>query len=561
MIYMKKLVAISVLFALLAVAVFAQDGGWSNPWKVGLTAKYFTDMFYAAKADGSEKVTTENTGDPTMSMTTEYGAFQKGVVHFFPNEKKSGANFGDYRIGLQLSNEGENYAVRVNIDWDGWGVGFDAGKSVFQFLQGNSDTDWGIKGTAGVFSLGLGPWATEAAWVGTQAIWGSYMDWNHLNRFGVRRADGGGQGNPAGWLHSDHFRSGDVWGTPFSVGIGLGDNFKFTLGYNLRPSAFGWSWSPGIGDPTDSKSSINGKFMISGKPVDAITFDLFYSVIGSDSDTRARPINGVGYSAPEAYWRNLIGAYVGVNAIENLALSVGYTVSFNAYEAGSFLSQAAFNAATGATPPNDPALSSQAVTYNAPIYSGIDLRVAYSGIDKIGLKFLTNVSLANTGKGEKYKDAVGTDIYKDKVTLAFAEAKGAGTLAEGRTEDWFSWHAILQSQLGFIDGVGLEVSLGNLLTVNKATEKRDNYAAGVVTNSIDHSYNTTENQFRFTVGATYGVGNVTLGAALWLGLDSTVVDNVEKTTTAGSGSVKKVTTAGTKNEVKFGIPISFQVSF
>jgi len=554
---MKKLVTISVLFALLAVAAFAQDGGWSNPWKVGLTARFVTDMFYAAKADGSTKETNENTGQPTTSTTTEYGDFQKGVVHFFPNEKKSGAAAGDYRMGLQLSNEGENYGVRVNIDWDDWGAGFDNGngKSVFQFLQGMSDTDWGIKGTAGIFSATIGPWAADAngGWVGTSAIWGSWMDWNHLNRFGVRRQDGGGQGDGVpGWLHSDHFRSGDVWGTPFTVGVGLGDNFKFTVGYNLRASAFGWWWKPGIGEPTDSKSSINGKFLLSGKPVDAISFDLFYSVVGSDDDTRARPVNGPNYTAPEAYWRNLIGAYVGIDAIENLALSVGYTVSFNAYEAGSYLdpAQNTFALAAGV----DPGIYGQAVTVNAPVYSGIDLRVGYSGIDKIGLKFLTNVSFANTGKGEKI------DGYKDKISLAFDEGNGAGHLPEGRTEDWFSWHAILQSKLGFIDGVDLEVSLGNLLTVNSATVKKDNLTAGVVTSTDDHSYKTTSNEFRFVVGASYGVGNVTLGAALWLGLDTTVVDNVEKNTTA-AGSVSKTTTAGTANVVRFGVPVYFQVSF
>jgi len=545
---MKKLVAISVLFAGLAMAVFAQDGGWSNAWKAGLTARFVTDMFYAAKADGSTKTTNEATGSPTTSNTVEYGKYAKGVVHFFPNQRTIGLGKigGDSRLGLQLSNEGENYGVRVNIDWDDWGAGFDNGngKTVFEFLQGQSDTDWGIKGTAGIFSLGIGPWATEAAWVGTSAIWGSWIGWNHLNRFGVRRADGGGQGDGVpGWLHSDHFRSGDVWGTPFSVGMALGDNFKFTVGYNLRASAFGWWWSPTIGDPKkDSKSSINGKFMLSGKPVDAITFDLFYSVVGADEDTSARPVSNVGYTLPEAYWRNLIGAYVGISAIENLALSVGYTVSFNAYEAGSWLDPS-YTVSGGA----DPATVAKAVTYNAPIYSGIDLRVGYSGIDKIGLKFLTNVSFAGV-KGEKVENT----SHKSKVNLLFDETTYN---AEGINQDWFSWHAILSADLGFIDGVGLEVALGNLLSVTNTTQKYTNAAS----TSYDISNKTTEEEFRVTVGANYGVGNVSLGVALFLQLNSSLSNIVNKTSSSGSSST--VSKVGTDNLVSFGIPIYFQVSF
>jgi hypothetical protein len=53
-----------------------------------------------------------------------------------------------------------------------------------------------------------------------------------------------------------------------------------------------------------------------------------------------------------------------------------------------------------------------------------------------------------------------------------------------------------------------------------------------------------------------------LGIALWLGLESTVQDDVKKTTrTGGINSTETETIAGTKNEVKFGIPVYFQVSF
>jgi hypothetical protein len=544
---MKKLVAISVLFALLATAAFAQ---WNNEWKVGFSARFITDMFYSQKADGTEKTTNEGPG-LTTTDTTEYGNYAKGVSHFFPNQRKLGvdsssddANIGgDYRMGIRFSNSGENYDIGVSIDVDNtWADDFARDRtSVGQFLTtGLSKTDWLIKGSAGILSAGVGPASADSmAWVGTNAIWGSWIGWSDLNRFGVRRQD-------SGWIHSDHFRTMNKWGTPFWVGMALGDNFKFNLGYRLDPGYT--TWAPGLGGGRDSKSSINASFMLTGKPVDAVTFDLFYTVVGKDEDTFARPVNNVGYTGPETSWKNMIGVYAGINGIENLSLSVGYTANFNVYEAGSYLSQADRDAAVLALV--DPASKSKPVTYNAPIYSGIDLRVGYTGIDQIGLKFLTNVSLASA-KGESVYDGVGALTYKDKVPMGFAEN---AILGEGRTNDWFSWHAILQAQLGFIEGVGLEVSLGNLLTVDSS---KYNYTTTGGT-TYDNTDNTTTNVLRATVGATYGVGNVTLGAALWLGLDSKVVKNVHKTTTSTTSTE---TFDKTDNVVTFGIPVYFQVSF
>jgi hypothetical protein len=547
---MKKLVAISVLFALLATAVSAQDGGWSNPWKVGFSARFSTDMFYAAKADGSTKETTVNSTG-TYTNTEEYGKYAKGVVHFFPHQKPLGWDIGDHsRLGVQFSNEGENYAIRFNVDVDNTenGTWVQPEPSLYTlFTQAVSLTDWGIKGTAGIFSAGIGPWSTEAAMVGTNAVWGSWIGWSNLNRFGVDRSD-------RGWIHSNHFRSMDLWGMPFAVGMALGDNYKFTLGYNIRTQYFSWGnmWAPAIGTPTDSKSSMNGTFMLSGSPVEMINFDLFYSVLGSDDDTYARPISGTGYTLPKAFWRNLIGAYVQVNGIENLNLSVGYTVSFNAYETGSYLDPALV-----LSPDIDPATKSQKVTYTAPVHSGIDLRLAYSGIENIGLKFLTNVSFASA-EGKDYT----TTSYTSELPLALNESTGQGTqnptiLGKGRTEGWFSWRAILQSKLGFIDGVDLEFSLGNYLTVRDRTYKDSSSLLGTTT-TYDNTYKTTSNELRATVGAAFG-GSMRLGIALWLGLESTVQDDVEKTTIGGTTST--VTTAGTKNVVKFGIPVYFQVSF
>jgi hypothetical protein len=548
---MKKLVAISVLFVCLAMAAFAQDGGWSNPWKVSLKANFTTNMFYAASASGTDKQTQETspTGtadDQTKTFETAYGKNSKGVAHFFPNSVTAGDMYyvagdaTDRSLLLGLRNTGENYDIYIDLALANWHNGF----KVMDLINGGTGEDWGIKGNAGIFNLGIGPWAVEASWVDGVAQWGSLLAHTSYNRFGVWTTEGNATG--LFWQYN-HFRTFGEWGTPVAVGIALGDNYKFNLGYKVTNR--NWSnWNPTIGEPTDSMSSVNGVFMFSGSPADMITFDLFYAIKGSDTNTLYRPLpptdGSGGLGQPDAKWMNHIGAYVQVKGIENLALSVGYSVFFNAWETGSYLAEGDWNVK-----------NSSPVTYNAPVFHGVDLRLGYDGIDKIGLKWLNNFSFAGV-KGTKFdKD------NHDKVTLAFGESK---TLDEGYTQEWFHWNSSLYANLGFIDGVGLQVALGNQLGV--VTDKQDTTVPVATTTTVTDSKDTnTRNEFRAVVSAKYGVGNVTLGIGLALGVVTTNKE-FEKTVTtkntaAGTETKVKNTQSKTDNVVKFGIPVTFNVSF
>jgi len=403
---MKKLVAISVLFAGLATAVFAQSGGWSNEWKVGLSATFITDMFFAGSASGESKTTQATTpkdsttaeADFKATKSTEYGKNSKGLVALFPNTRYLGVG-GDNRLSLSLENSGENYSIWVDIAKDDWVKDFNnRNLTVGQFLlNGWPETDWNVSGTAGIFDLHLGSKSGYGGWVGTCANWGSWMPGNDLNRFGVAKGFSGDD-----FIHSDHMRTWNQWGHVFAVGTQLGDNFKLGVGYRLNVNWSDFVVYPDAGSLKDSKSSINATFLLSGRPVDLITFDLFYAVLGHDNDTSSRPVDGLGYTAPSAYWQNTIGAYVGVNGLENLEVSGGFTANFNAYEAGSYVDS------------KGDITKSKPVTYIAPVYSGVDLRLGYSGLDKIGLKWNNNVSFAGVN-GEKFKDG------QDKIVLDFSE--------------------------------------------------------------------------------------------------------------------------------------------
>jgi len=570
--FMKKLVAISVLFAGLATAVFAQDGGWSNAWKLGFTMKFPTDLFYTAHMSGKSEKTQETTpgvgddagalyaGDGTKTTSTEYGKYSKGVTNFFPNGDIIGAG-GDERIYVTLTNSGENYDISVNVGLDKWATrdadGFKwKNTGPFKFLMGNMTEDWGVKLRAGIFDFGIGAWASDSiSWIGYYGIWGSWINMSaEFSRFGVWRT-----GKDPGWSHSDHFRTLYAWGDPVYVGIGLGDNFKFTLGYTLD-----WDKFTAITNKNDNRSGINGTFMFSGRPVDALTFELFYAIRGQDKDTFSRPgtpsDRDFGYHNPDGSWRNIIGAYFDVKGIENLAIRGGYTVNFNAYDVGGFLcSDGDFT-------------QTKPVTYNAPIYSGIDLRLGYTGIDKIGLKFYNNVTFAGVNGDKVAKDTSDTKdlhdrVYKDKINLLFNEDfVKARTDGEGLTQNWFHWTSLLSASLGFIDGVNIEVSVAdNLGVLTEKTDKTVPDDANTYTTKSQINRTTTTNEFRATVGAKYGMGGATLGVALYFSIKSDLIDDATTTTTTqlagGAPRIVKTTEKSNNDTVTFGIPITFTLSF
>jgi len=328
----------------------------------------------------------------------------------------------------------------------------------------------------------------------------------------------------------------------------LGDNFKVSLGYRINPHPWWGTWDPNTPDPTASKSSINGSFMVNGRLSDAIAFDLFYSIMGKDDDTFARPKDdgtlklgpiipndsGIPYNgSPDVgQWGNTIGAYIGLNIVQNLGLSLGYTANFDVYETTAFLAAAdvASNDWTKAKPRN----------YTAPFYSGVDLHVKFSGIDKIGLNFNNNFSFAGV-------KATKLEGDWDKAVLDFDGSIFAlGTGDDSNTRDWFHWNAELKASLSLVENLGLTVHLGNQLSVRSGEYK---YTGGSDKGTL------TDNEFRVSVFADYGIGAVNVGLGLDFGVKSHLVDT--ESTSGGSTT----TTKSNADVTYFGIPILFRVAF
>jgi hypothetical protein len=501
---MKKLVAISVLFVILAAAVFAQDD--EGKWKFGFMARFTTDLFLAKSQSG--KIT------ETGQDTTEFGKFNKGWTQFFGNHELHSWTplpAPDSRLSLSIANSGEGYDVFADIAVDEWANQWaDGTLTVGQFLlNGTPNTDWYAKGTAGIFNAQVGT-ASYGGWVSTRATWNDWYGWNQLCRFGVWR----GNDKDNDYYVSDDFRTWTEWGSVFGVGVALGDNFKVSLGYKLDNAEATGIWE----GPTTTKSFINGSFMLNGRVGEGIAFDLFYAIKGHDDNTFARNVGD-----PDGKWINTIGAYIGIDAIQNLGLSIGYAVNFDAYDKAA------------REDPNNPGDQRKAlpVSWTAPLFSGIDIRLSYSGIDKIGLNFNNNISLAGVkGKGkstdpldEVLVDLSGTPIY------------------EGSSQDWFHWDTELKASFAFIENVGLTLHLGNRFGMN--TEVNDPSGGTKTTRTA------TENKFRVSLNANYGIGAVTVGLGLFLGVES---------------SGNKIETTGYTKEsntdvMTFGIPIMFNVAF
>jgi hypothetical protein len=187
--------------------------------------------------------------------------------------------------------------------------------------------------------------------------------------------------------------------------------------------------------------------------------------------------------------------------------------------------------------------------------------VGFSGIDKIGLKWNNNISFASA-KGDKIDGAV-----KDKINLLFnenfADARDNGI---GVTQNWFHWSTRLRSDLGFIDGVGLEATIGNDFGVfeNKVNKKITPATVGASTTETKNSTISKSNEFYAVVGANYGIGNVSLGVALFFQWNNTTVEVDNSTTvtpTSGTQTTNTLKQTTVTDRVQFGIPVRFQVSF
>jgi hypothetical protein len=554
---MKKIVALSVLLVLLSAAVFADDG---SGWKIGFTAQLARNFFTSAKASGEytlEKKTSPS-DDYDGTYTGKLGEFIKGSSHLWTwtgaEAYSHDTSRPDNRLIVSLSNSGEHYAVYIDAKLDNSWI---TGPSLMGLLNGSA-ADWYFQGDTGasgasvVFDGKVGT-GRYGGFVPAYEYWNDWIDSGGYNFFGVMRDDGYVPSNNISVVNFNH----SPWDSVYAVGATFGGNFKIAIGSTLAK----FNTPPEPGDDTDvlqrgannpyaSSSDVKAAFLISGKNLGPLAFDVFYGVNGGDTNTAIRGTSGK--------WENLIGVYVGLNVVENLGLSIGGTFNFLKFE---------MDQVNVADPGSNP--SYKPVETVNPTWVGVDLKANYSGIAKMGISFNNNLSFAGAaGAEDKKKDDKRVNGLDSATRLTSGkkttEIPGTAYFStrdiKTNTQNWFAWTAVLGVNYSITDNLSLSVGLLNSLGV-----RTDEYEE---TNSTDQPGNiartnykktvTTTDELRAAINAQYGVGNVTFGLGLVLQLNVNALDSETKDTVGGDYG--QITFKGSLSEFKFGVPIFFKVS-
>jgi hypothetical protein len=189
-------------------------------------------------------------------------------------------------------------------------------------------------------------------------------------------------------------------------------------------------------------------------------------------------------------------------------------------------------------------------TFN-PYYSGIDLRFAFTGIDKLSLTFNNNISFsAVTGETDTDKTIIGIGDSLGVGTLMASYGLGTGTLA---LPDDFS-----DAYFGMYNGLAVGYKLSDPLV---ARVEIGNRMGSYTLTMDDYKFETLYDKLRVVLSAAYTLNShVGLEAGLAFQIDHASLA-VDKSFTGGFGAFP-----GGDDEFKggtftFGIPLRLHVVF
>jgi hypothetical protein len=234
-----------------------------------------------------------------------------------------------------------------------------------------------------------------------------------------------------------------------------------------------------------------------------------------------------------------LGVYANATPIDGLGLSLGYSIQFGAYEKK--------NDIVGVPP-------DLTVTGEGSPWHGVDLRVNYTGIDKLGITFNNNASfLAVKGKdvtdGKTVIPGIGIwTKHHDAVTganpvPAYDEYYLSGQYGSKFEESWFALYNALGLKYALSDALTADLQVANKLGI--ASGKAEGKDGPKCTTDI----------FGVYAGVTYTVAP---GATIRGGFDikSTAYETYTGSNDLGLGD--KTFKAG---EFQFGIPLALKVEW
>jgi hypothetical protein len=370
-------------------------------------------------------------------------------------------------------------------------------------------------------------------------------------------------GSNAFWLFETGFN--DWIGVPLFFEV-FGDMADFT-----RPAAGNFNPTPG------GWYKLNGGLRISGdKIAGKVSFDAMYRIKGGDEYffdgyTEMEDPNNPGstidngmHKQPDNNGRILhhFGLYGNLaGLVDGFGISFGYTGMVRTYEKYFQFAHTGFE--TGALIPN------RELSFAGPYYSGIDLRLNYTGIEGLGITFNNNVSFAA---------ATGTDLDKDS-TMHFiinlyggqdgmgptiganGQVGGDAILGKNETQSWFALYNALA--LSFRLAGNLTAFFNCVNRYGRLTEESMGVDAdpGSATKGYKNKPATvtfSRNDLMGVLGVTYTfTGNITLHGGLSLRY---ITD-----TTAYEGAYHSQAQVKTQNStlgtLTFAIPLWMRISF
>jgi len=153
---------------------------------------------------------------------------------------------------------------------------------------------------------------------------------------------------------------------------------------------------------------ISGMFRVSGEKIaNRITFDAIYKLRGGDPndlDNYDPDGNPGGTLQPngDGIFSHVFGLYANILAVPNFGFGLGYSGYLKVFEA-------TLDKTTG-----------EATTKSGPLFSGIDLRLVYTGIKNTTITSHNNVSFANAGTSSA--DAVSIGVWGQNLLPDYAQS-------------------------------------------------------------------------------------------------------------------------------------------
>ena len=488
---MKKLFIFSILLMLLLVSAFAQDEEKSG-WTVSGGAQVYADLMYFTK--GSGKLTITGVDD------TVFGKELGGSFNIMSSSLSRAPGIQtDLVIGNAREGDKFSYALSLQMIF---AAGFARGEGIFKdgggdysftkFLDNFKIGDWFITGTAGMFEGYLG----NTGYGGVVPVYGDFNDFINfkLDGFYVNVL-----GDRLG-TNKMNLWSG---GASFALGVNfLKDTLRFAIGTDVGEAFTGYD------RPYASANSINmGAIFSIHSLADILSLDLFYGINGKDGNTNI---------SSGASWDNRFGVYAGLDFIDWLGLTVGYSAAVTVNEKYNEYDTA----------------NNKWISYKIknPLYSAVHVHMNMD-IGKFDIIFNNNLSFAGR-KGKDYTEG-------DNVNMPLV---GNIPLIKDASQSWFGWDAGLAVNFKATDSLNLCLQLVNQLGT---FGRKGNIA------SIAYEEKYTANIFFVGLNAEYKIGPVTFGAGLQL----------ETASLISKGTIAGIETKSKKSETSFGIPLFFKVEF